>query len=52
VALNLGAEPVSVEGATGTVAVGTSRARDGERVDGVLALGPYEGAVVIRRRVA
>jgi alpha-glucosidase len=47
VALNLGPEPVSVEGATGTVAVGTDRGRDGERVDGALALGPYEGAVVI-----
>jgi alpha-glucosidase len=47
VALNLGPESVSVEGATGTVAVGTDRGRDGERVDGALALGPYEGAVVI-----
>jgi hypothetical protein len=47
VALNLGSEPVGVEGATGAVAVGTSRDRDGERVDGALALGPYEGAVVI-----
>jgi alpha-glucosidase len=49
VALNLGSERVSVEGATGTVAVGTSRARDGEDVDGAVALGPYEGAVVLRR---
>jgi alpha-glucosidase len=47
VALNLGSAPVGVEGATGTIAVGTDRARDGERVDGALALGPYEGAVVI-----
>jgi alpha-glucosidase len=47
VALNLGSEPVSVEGATGAIAVGTTRVRDGERVDGAVALGPYEGAVVI-----
>jgi alpha-glucosidase len=49
VALNLGSQPVSVEGATGTIAVGTSRARDGEHVEGALALGPYEGAVVVGR---
>ena len=31
---------------TGTVAIGTDRARDGEAVDGALALGPWEGALV------
>jgi alpha-glucosidase len=48
VAVNLSGTPVEVDGLAGRVAVGTDRARDGEAVDGVLALGPYEGVVVER----
>ena len=47
VALNLDGAPRRLEPAAGTVAVGTDRARDGERVDGALELGPYEGVVVL-----
>jgi hypothetical protein len=35
-----------VAGVTGTVEICTDRARDGEAVDGTLALGPWEGALV------
>jgi alpha-glucosidase len=45
VALNLGADAASVP-ADGTIAIGTRRERDGEAVDGELALAPGEGAVV------
>jgi hypothetical protein len=45
VVLNLGDEPRSVAG-RGTIAIATRRERDGEKVDGKLALGPGEGAVV------
>jgi alpha-glucosidase len=45
VALNLGDAGTSVP-AHGAVAIGTDRSRDGEPVDGTLALGPREGAVV------
>jgi alpha-glucosidase len=45
VALNLGDGERSVAG-RGTIAVATRRERDGEAVDGELALGPGEGAVV------
>ena len=31
---------------SGSVEIGTDRARDGEAVDGTLALGPWEGALV------
>ncbi len=47
VALNLGAEPARLGGVTGTIRVATRRSRDEERVDGTLALGPGEGAVVL-----
>ncbi len=46
IALNLGGEPARVDGIDGIVRIGTDRARDGERVDGTLTLGPWEGAVV------
>jgi alpha-glucosidase len=46
VALNLSDEEVEVEGVEGAIAVGTRRERDGERVQGSLGLGPWEGAVV------
>ena len=46
VALNLSGEPVSVEGLAGAVLIGSDRARDGERVSGTLALGPWEAVVI------
>ena len=46
VALNLGAVPVALSGIDGTIALSTSRSRDGEHVDGNLALAPSEGAIV------
>ncbi len=45
-AVNLSGEPVEVAGLDGTVLIHTDRARDGERVDGPLRLGPWEGAIV------
>jgi alpha-glucosidase len=45
VALNFGDADASIN-ARGVVAIGTDRSRDGEAVDGTLALGPREGAVV------
>jgi hypothetical protein len=41
-------EACEVAAVDGTVAVGTDRGRDGERVAGALALGPWEGALVRR----
>jgi alpha-glucosidase len=51
VALNLSDSPgkVTLDGFTGEVRVGTRRERDGEAVDGRLALGPWEGAVISAR---
>jgi alpha-glucosidase len=46
VALNLSGERVEIDGLAGAVLVATDRARDGERVSGRLALGPWEGAVL------
>jgi hypothetical protein len=46
VALNLSDGAVDVEGMRGTVAVSTSRERDGEALEGTVALGPWEGIVV------
>jgi alpha-glucosidase len=46
VALNLDDDRARLETASGIVRVGTERERDGERVAGSLALGPWEGAVV------
>jgi Domain of unknown function (DUF3459) len=48
VALNLSDAPVTVDGLAGAVLVATDRARDGERVDGGLALAPWSGAIVDR----
>jgi alpha-glucosidase len=47
VALNLGAEPASLDGVTGTIRVATRRSRDDERVDATLRLDPGDGAVVL-----
>jgi hypothetical protein len=46
VALNLGRTPVDVAGISGSVALSTNRARDGEPVVRSLALAPAEGAIV------
>jgi alpha-glucosidase len=45
-AVNLSDADVKVDGLEGTVLVATDRGRDGERVDGSLRLGPWEGAVL------
>jgi alpha-glucosidase len=47
VALNLSGKPASVEGLDGVVRLATRREREGERVDGGLSLGPWEGVVVL-----
>jgi alpha-glucosidase len=46
VAVNLGEEPVEVEGVTGVVMLGTDRLREDEHVSDRLRLGPGEGVVV------
>ncbi|MDX6678621.1 MAG: alpha-glucosidase, partial [Solirubrobacteraceae bacterium] len=46
VAVNLSDDALTVGGLAGRVAIGSDRARDGESVDGALALGPWEGVVV------
>ena len=48
VAVNLGPDAATLDGVTGTVRIGTDRARDGEHVDGELRLGLWEGVVVER----
>jgi hypothetical protein len=45
IALNLSDKPVDLPAIGGTIVIGTSRPRDGERVDGSLSLGPWEGAM-------
>ena len=47
VALNLGSGSVDIAGIDGSVALSTNRARDGEPVEGHLALAPSEGAIVL-----
>ena len=47
VALNLSDAGVVVPGLTGRVEIGTDRARDGEALEGSVALGPWEGVVAI-----
>ena len=49
VAINLSDGEAVVEGLDGAVAIATDRSRDGERVSGALALGPWSGAVVSLR---
>jgi len=46
VAVNLGTSTLQLDGIEGTVALATTRERQGERVTGCLSLGPHEGAVV------
>ena len=45
IALNLSSEPINAPAIGGTIVISTIRSRDGERVDGGLALSPWEGAV-------
>ena len=45
VVVNLSDRPARVSGVSGVVRIATARARDGERLQGDLALGPWEGAV-------
>ena len=45
VAINLSDQPVRIAQVTGCIEIGTRRSRDGERLDGTLGLGPWEGAV-------
>jgi len=45
-AVNLSDREVEVENLPGSVLVGTDRSRDGERVEGTLRLGPWQGAVI------
>jgi hypothetical protein len=45
VAVNLSDVRVTVPGVSGRVAVASDRARDGEAIDGAVALGPWEGVV-------
>jgi alpha-glucosidase len=45
IALNLSGASVRIPAIAGTIIIGTTRSRDGERVDGGLALGPWEGAI-------
>jgi alpha-glucosidase len=45
IALNLSDESLAVPAIDGTIVRSTVRSRDGERVDGGLALSPWEGAV-------
>ncbi len=52
VALNLGSKPVEIDGILGTIALTTTRDREGERVAEGLQLDPREGAVVVRSTVS
>ena len=46
VAINLSGSSSSLRTGQATIAIGTDRARDGERVEADLGLGPWEGAVL------
>ncbi|HVS06758.1 MAG TPA: alpha-amylase family glycosyl hydrolase [Candidatus Dormibacteraeota bacterium] len=45
IALNMSDEPVKVPTIVGSIVISTIRSRDGERVDGGVALSPWEGAL-------
>jgi alpha-glucosidase len=47
VGLNLGSQPVELDGLEGTIEIATERGRAGEKVSGRLRLDPAEGAVVV-----
>ena len=46
VAVNMSDAELAVDGVSGRVVIGSDRARDGERVDGQLRLGPWEAAII------
>jgi alpha-glucosidase len=46
IAVNFGPDETEIDGVDGSIALATSRGREGERVSGRLRLGPAEGAVV------
>lgn len=48
VAVNLGRSSVTIDGIEGSIALATTREREGERVDGPLRLEPATGVVVTR----
>jgi len=48
VVVNLGREPCDIDGVDGSIALATSRTREGDRASGRLRLAPAEGAVVRR----
>ena len=48
VALNLGSEPATIDGAGGTIVIGTDRSRDGEALTGTLELGARKAVVTAR----
>ena len=50
--VNLSEDATTLDGIHGHVLIGTDRARDGERVDGTLALEPWDGVVVALALVA
>jgi alpha-glucosidase len=45
IALNLSDHPLRIPGVAGTIVISTDRSRDGDRADGELSLGPWEGAI-------
>jgi alpha-glucosidase len=45
IALNLSGTSLRIPAIGGTIVISTTRSRDGERVDGGLELGPWEGAI-------
>ncbi|HET8526766.1 MAG TPA: alpha-amylase family glycosyl hydrolase, partial [Actinomycetota bacterium] len=50
VAVNLSGEAATLAAGRAVIAIDTDRARDGERVEGGLSLGPWEGAVLLVAR--
>jgi hypothetical protein len=48
VLLNMGGDPATFEGVTGTVAVSTEHGLEGSSVEGALTLPPWAAAVVTR----
>jgi hypothetical protein len=48
VACNMSDADAVVDGVHGVVRIGTNRARDGQAIDGALALAPWEAVTVFR----
>ena len=45
IALNMSGDPLHIPATGGTILISTARSHEGERVDGGLSLGPWEGAI-------